>query len=66
MNLQVGHDPNHNSPTSREGLPNPQTPILNHPLTDNLAALRRVAIIIFCCLINKPNKPKKAKDLKLQ
>ena len=32
-----------------------------------LAALRRVAINeIFSCLVKKPNKPKKAKDLKLQ
>ena len=32
-----------------------------------LAALSRVAInLVFSCLIKKPNKPKKAKDLKLQ
>ena len=34
---------------------------------DSLAALRRVGINeIFSCLIKKPTKPKKAKDLKLQ
>ena len=33
----------------------------------NLAALSRVAInLIFSCLVKKPNKPKKAKDVKLQ
>ena len=37
------------------------------PRDQALAALSRVAInLIFSCLLKKPNKPKKAKDVKLQ
>ena len=38
-----------------------------HRAMEFLAALSRVAInLVFSCLLKKPNKPKKAKDVKLE